>query len=244
MEMMRDRIRNWAIDKILQGVDKTLGPQPVKPKPSYYDQHIERINKRLAELEQIERETQTATEQAQPEKPSELALVHKETTESRAATSPAQGEELSAVMPGEACIPCVNNHFSTCAGLISDEGMRMALRGSNADEVIRRLNRCLDQLNAMEREDLAPEKVARLSPPEKEIAIYAQKESADIRHQIESIKTLDDLEPVAVHIIQARDEIGKRYFSLRLQPKPELTLEEAKKLAAEEAARKVEERWH
>jgi len=130
---------------------------------------------------------------------------------------------------GTACLPCINSHFSVCSGLISDEALRMARRHGIGDEEIRRINKCLDQLNAMEREDLAIEKIKDLPPWEKEIAIYAQNESADIRHGLETLTSVDDLEKVAIRIKDSRIRIGSRWFKgklARLTPEEKMRIQE------------------
>lgn len=138
---------------------------------------------------------------------------------------------------GTACIPCVNNHFSVCSGLISDEALRMARRKGIGDEEIRRINKCLDQLNAMEREDLAIENIKGLSEWERDLAIYAQNESAGIRHTLESLTSVDDLEIAAIKINKARNKIGGEYFKKKLSNMPK---EEKVKIAVK-AIEKLEE---
>ena len=68
-------------DRVFKGIDKALTPEEEKPKPSYYDRQIERINKHLARLEEIERQAQPLPKEAQAEKPSELAVACRETIE-------------------------------------------------------------------------------------------------------------------------------------------------------------------
>jgi hypothetical protein len=161
------------------------------------------------------------------------------------------------VAVGTACIPCCVHHFSTCAGLISDEAIRMARRhGIDYQEVINRILKCFAQLNAMEREDLAVEKVQNLSGWEKDLAIYAQNKGAEIRHILDNISSIDDLERAAVEISQAQDYVGGEWLKHRLakqavanpvkvvEEELGLTLEEAKELAAAAAVKEVERQWH
>jgi len=124
------------------------------------------------------------------------------------------------VVKGVACIPCASDHFSTVAGLISDEAIRMARRsGVQDEEVVRRILRASDQLNAMEREDLSVEKIAKLPPWEKELAVLAQTESAKIRHKLNEVKSVTDLEAVATDVLAAREKIGSEYFKRKLEKK-------------------------
>ncbi|MBW2559609.1 MAG: hypothetical protein JRE40_02015 [Deltaproteobacteria bacterium] len=123
-----------------------------------------------------------------------------------------------AVARGTACLPCTVDHLSTCAGLLSDEAVRMAHRnGLNDLEVQRRIMACSDQLNAMEREDLSIEKIAGLPKEEKEIALYAQNKSAEIRHMINGINSIEDLENIALEVKQTRNKVGSDYLKVRLK---------------------------
>jgi len=148
------------------------------------------------------------------EMPIESANSEKATVQERR-EHPTDSQSIS---KGTACIPCVNDHLSTCAGLVSDESVRMARRnGVDDDEVVRRILHCSDQLNAMEREDLSVEKIVALPDWEKEIAIYAQNQTADIRHKLNNINTADDLESVAILIVESRDKIGKEWMKGRIK---------------------------
>lgn len=176
------------------------------------------------------RKRPTVQPPVQPEiKETETAATIKEADEVVADKQPGQ--------EGTACIPCVNGHFSVCSGLISDEAIRMARRHGIGDEEISRINKCLDQLNAMEREDLAVDKLDKLPQWEKDLAIYAQSESASIRHSLETLTSVDDLETVALKIKSTRMKIGQVFFKEKLS---HMTEEEKKELA-EKALEKLEE---
>jgi len=133
---------------------------------------------------------------------------------------PQEATPQNSSLRGTACVTCSINHLSACAGLLSDEAIRFARReGVTSEEVIRRISRCQDQLNAMEREDLAVEKVAQLPDWEKKLAIEAQNKSAEIRHKLENISSIEDLENVALEIKTVRDELGKKWFKTLVQKK-------------------------
>ena len=161
---------------------------------------------------------------------------------------PKQGQ-ISASQSEVACIPCAIGHFSTCSGLVSDEAVRFARRhGIHHDEVIDRLCACDAQLNAMERRDLAVEKIANLEPWQKELAIYAQNQSADIRHKLNNISTAEDLEAVSLQINEVHRHIAREWHQHKrgkpMEDKGYLpTLEEAQAEAARLAQKKVEKLW-
>ena len=154
------------------------------------------------------------------------------------------------VESGKACIPCCIDHFSTCSGLLSDEAIRFARRhGIANNETIQRISACIDQLNAMERGDLAVEKIADLPDWEKDLAIHSQNQGADIRHKLTNISDIEDLEKVSVQIKNIRQKIGKEWYKRRLanlgkETKSSApTLEEAKAEAAKLAGQEVEKLW-
>ena len=175
------------------------------------------------------------------------------------ATIPAEEQDIVAT----ACIPCAMGHYGTCTGLLN-EAMRFAKKeGIDSGEVIDRVNMCMDELNAMERVDLRAELIVDLSEWEKGLANKALTGSRSLRHGLERLSSTDDLERVAATTQTTRNEIGREWFKQRLSTmskeekakmvekaeatqateEPEMSLEEAQKIAAEEAAKEVEKRW-
>ena len=128
-----------------------------------------------------------------------------------------------------ACVPCAMGHYGTCSGLLN-EAMRFAKKeGIDSGEVIDRVNICMDELNAMERVDLRPELIVDLSSWEKELANKALTGSRSLRHSLESLGNVDDLERVAATTQTIRNEIGREWFKRRLS-----------KMSKEEKAEAVE----
>jgi len=125
-------------------------------------------------------------------------------------------EEGKATSVEAGCVPCAIGHMGTCSGLLN-EGMRFAKKeGIQSSEVIDRINICLDELNAMERVDLRPEMIAELPDWEKELANKALSESRTMRHNLESISSVTDLEKTAARTQTARQDIGRQWFKERL----------------------------
>jgi len=124
------------------------------------------------------------------------------------------GDKATATPTG--CIPCSIGHLGTCSGVLN-EAMRFARAdGIQSDEVITRVNMCLDELNAMERVDLRPEMVVGLSSWEKELANQALTESRKMRHGLEELSSVDQLEQVAASTQTTRQQIGKAWFKEKL----------------------------
>jgi len=119
---------------------------------------------------------------------------------------------------GTACLPCTNSHLHACAGLL-DEGVRMSPDGLNPDSM-ERVDKCLREIAAAERVDLAPDKVAGLPEDERVIAETAAKGMREIRHGLEGLNTKDELEQLAVSTSTLQKYVGKEWFKLRLAKMP------------------------
>lgn len=123
--------------------------------------------------------------------------------------------KASSIVSG--CVPCALGHVGAGSGLLN-EGMRFAHtpEGMSSPEVIDRINMCLDELNTMERIDLRPEMLVQLQGWEKELAEKTLTESRAIRHKLEAIMTVEDLEQVAAQMQTTRQEIGRGWFQKKL----------------------------
>ncbi len=152
------------------------------------------------------------------------------------AKKPPEGQDkASGIEAG--CVACATGHLGTCSGVLN-EAMRFARKdGIKSVEVIDRVNICMDELNALERIDLRPELTLNLPPWEKELADKALAASRTIRHNLEGMSNIDDLELAAATTQATRQKVGREWFRQRLA---NLSPEEKKKVA-EKAIEKVEE---
>jgi hypothetical protein len=128
------------------------------------------------------------------------------------------------------CIPCAMGHLGTCSGILN-ESVRFAKTdaGVGSPEVIDRVNMCLDELNAMERVDLRPEMTTQLTGWEKDLAERALAESRSIRHTLEGMKDVKELEKVAATTQTSRKEIGRTWFQNKLVNMNDTDKEEIKR---------------
>jgi len=138
----------------------------------------------------------------------------------------AKTDKASSIEAG--CVPCSLGHLSVCAGNIN-EAMRFARsKGIDSNEVIDRVSHCLQELNALEREDLTPEMIINLPKWEKDLAVEALETSRATRHLLEGMTTVDELEKVAAKTQTANTHISRKWFKQRLAKMPK---EEKAKLA-------------
>jgi len=120
------------------------------------------------------------------------------------------------ISEGVACIPCSQDHLSTCSGLLA-EALRFARNdGVESPEVISRIGLCRDELNAMERVDLRPELVVALPGWEKNLAGDILNGSRNLRHDMAEMLSVDDLEKVAGRAQALRGEIGQQWLKGRI----------------------------
>jgi hypothetical protein len=115
---------------------------------------------------------------------------------------------------GVSCLPCSRDHISTASAVLN-EALRFARKeGVGHVEVQRRIGMALDELNAMERIDLAAESIERLTGREKEVALEAANDSRELRHGITAIKTPDDLQKVSAQASNIRTKFMTNIFEL------------------------------
>lgn len=224
------------------------------------ERRIDQINK---VIDSLPAKTEELTENATtaPETP-------KEATPPVAETSPTPYSGTSQLTAhGAACVPCGSSHFQTVAGGLS-EAMRFARSdGVSHPEVIDRINTSETELNTFERWDGSPEKVAKLQGEEKKLMDDMLNASRELRHRLSDLKSVDELEQTAARAQnlavefrsrlftlqigtmtpEMKDEINRRAEAVRaklgVEEQREMTLDEAKQLAAEQAQKEVEARW-
>ena len=136
-----------AIDKAGGVIDKGLGL-------------IDKVSDRLDKIGLTEEPRAPGTPITAPESQEEPPLSQSE-----------------AVATGTACLPCCRDHLSTSSSALS-EGIRFARdKGIKDPEALRRIRIALDELNVMERIDLAPDEIVRLKGAERELADWTLKGS-------------------------------------------------------------------
>ncbi len=92
------------------------------------------------------------------------------------------------------------------------EALRFARSdGLTGKDVQGRLGMALDEMNIMERIDLAPQALTQLGDTEKELAEWVLKNSRQLRHAIGEIKSVSDMEKAAAGAARLREEFMTRY---------------------------------
>ncbi len=122
---------------------------------------------------------------------------------------------IEEIASATACLSCCRDHWSTISGALS-EGLRFARSdGIVSKQVQGRIGLALDEMNIMERIDLAPQAIAGLTGKEKELAEWSLTNSRELRHTIGEIKTVDDMEKAAAQAASLREEFMSKYAEVR-----------------------------
>jgi len=174
-------------------------PNPVEPLRKIIREGKEQLEKAKGDIHSVADELHSL---GQPEPQTKLRTPPQET----ASTNP--------VATGTACIPCSRDHLSVTSSALS-EGIRFARdKGVKDSEVTRRVRIALDELNIMERIDLAPDEIVKLKGAEKELADWTLKQSRELRHAITAISDVETMEQAAARASQITEEFMSRLWEI------------------------------
>lgn len=139
-----------------------------------------------------------------------------------------------------ACVPCALGHFSTSAGLLN-EAVRFKHEGITSNEVLDRIAKTLEEQNTLERVDLTPEKIRSAPDWERDIAEEALQQSRSLRHRLELIESIEELEQAAADTESFYKKFNREWYKRRfahLGPaKAQRIAEEVGKLSPEDKER-------
>ena len=114
-----------------------------------------------------------------------------------------------------ACLPCCLGHFSTSSGLLN-ECVRFKDDGITSNEILDRVAKVLAEQNALERVDLTPEMIAQSPEWEREMAERALKQSRSLRHKLENLQSMADIEQAAAETATFYRKLNREWFQKRL----------------------------
>ncbi len=113
-----------------------------------------------------------------------------------------------------ACVPCGIGHFAGAAKLLN-EAFRFRDDGITSNQVLDDIAGAIGELNAMERVDLTPEKLQNTSSWERPIADEALRESRKLRHRLESISSMEEIEKAAADTESYYKKLYRQWFKQR-----------------------------
>jgi len=127
-----------------------------------------------------------------------------------------------------ACLGCCVGHFSTTVGLLN-EIVRFKKEGITSNEVIDRISKSLEEQNSLERVDLAPEKIQNLIGWEKKLAQEALDQSRSLRHSLENVQTIEELEELAANTDKFYKNLSREWFKRKIKDGIKKSVADAKK---------------
>lgn len=145
-------------------------------------------------------------------------------------------EKANAISTG--CVPCSLGHFSTAAGLLN-EAMRFGNKDGMSPDVIDRISSAIDEFNALERVDLRPEMTVNLDGNIKKLALKTLNDSRSIRHGLENLSSIEELEALAAKTQESRKVIAREWFEEKLSKSP--ISDEDKKMVRDTLDKKLQE---
>jgi hypothetical protein len=118
-----------------------------------------------------------------------------------------------------ACLPCAVGHFSASSALLN-EAMRFKKDGLANPQVLDDIAAALGEQNALERIDLTPAKIELLPDWEKEMANIALERSRELRHSLETVQNMDELEKLAAATEEFYKQLNRDWTMKRLEKCP------------------------
>jgi len=126
-------------------------------------------------------------------------------------TSP---EEKPAEDIATACVACAIGHYAGAARLLN-EAIRFRDDGIESNQVLDDIAGAIGELNAMERVDLTPERLQKTPEWERAIADEALRESRKLRHRLESITSMEEVEKVAADTESYYKKLNRQWYKGR-----------------------------
>ena len=110
-----------------------------------------------------------------------------------------------------ACVPCAIGHYAGAAKLLN-EAIRFRDDGIESSQVLDDIAGAIGELNAMERVDLTPERLQKTPGWERTIADEALRESRKLRHRLESISSMEEIEKAAADTESYYKKINRQWY--------------------------------
>lgn len=118
-----------------------------------------------------------------------------------------------------ACVVCAIGHFSTSSKFLN-EAVRFKKDGLASPQILDDIAEAIGEQNALERIDLTPAKIESLPDWEKEMAENALEKSRELRHRLETVQSVDELQSIAVDTEEFFRYLNREWASKRIENCP------------------------
>jgi len=119
--------------------------------------------------------------------------------------------EIAAQNIATACVPCAIGHFAGAARLLN-EAIRFRDDGIESSQVLDDIAGAIGELNALERVDLTPERLQRTPGWERDIADQALRDSRELRHRLEGISSMEEIEKAAADTESYYKKLNRQWY--------------------------------
>ena len=167
---------------------------------------IDKVSSKLDELGLTDTSSTTPTRTT--ESPKEKLLP---TTLTQPKPEEKQPEDIAT-----ACVPCAIGHYAGAAKLLN-EAIRFRDDGIESNQVLDDIAGAIGELNAMERVDLTPERLQKTPGWERTIADEALRESRKLRHRLEGIGSMDEIEKAAADTESYYKKLNRQWYRERFK---------------------------
>jgi len=110
-----------------------------------------------------------------------------------------------------ACVACAIGHYAGAAKLLN-EAIRFREDGIESNQVLDDIAGAIGELNAMERVDLTPERLQKTPGWERAIADEALRESRKLRHRLEGISSMEEIEKAAADTESYFKKLNRQWY--------------------------------
>jgi len=207
-------------------------PLPKLPKPpdledifSVIDKASDAIETGLNVIDKVADKFETAAQKFGPPEPTTptgaTESQKEDTSEHKTPPTIQEPETMPQTLPVEediaiACVPCAIGHVAGAAKLLN-EAIRFRDDGIESNQVLDDIAGAIGELNAMERVDLTPERLQRTPGWERTIADEALRESRKLRHRLEGIGSMDEIEKAAADTESYYKKLNRQWYRERFK---------------------------
>ena len=110
-----------------------------------------------------------------------------------------------------ACVACAIGHYAGAAKLLN-EAIRFREDGIESNQVLDDIAGAIGELNAMERVDLTPERLQKTPGWERAIADEALRQSRKLRHRLEGISSMEEIEKAAADTESYFKKLNRQWY--------------------------------
>ncbi len=153
---------------------------------------------------------------ARPRRPSSKESKEKAEPQMPATVPQMLPEKKATAEIATGCLPCALGHFSTSSGLLN-EAVRFKGEGFTSNAVLDKIAGALEEQNSLERDDLSPVKIQGLPEWQRPIAEEALEQSRQLRHRLEAIQSIDELQQAAADTKRYYIKLNRQWYKGRFR---------------------------